>query len=56
MDQYTGNDNYTRKVADEIQPNVCKQLTEESWQPVRKLASNIETGTLKGEVHCKTIF
>ena len=28
VDQYTGNDNYTREAADEIHPNDCKQLTE----------------------------
>ena len=28
VDQYTGNDNYTREADDEIHPNDCKQLTE----------------------------
>ena len=55
VDQYTGNDNYTGEAADEIQPNDCEQLTEESWQPVKKLASNIETGTDKKSIESKLV-
>ena len=45
----------TREASDVIQPNVCKQLTEESWQPVKKLASKIETDRHKKSIESKLI-
>ena len=54
MEQQSGNGNYTREAADE--PNVREKLTTESWQPVKKLASNSETGSLKKPVESKPVI
>ena len=45
MNQYTGNDNHTRKTAGNIQPDDRGRLGEELLQPYRQLVNDIKADT-----------